>query len=423
MVVDKFLLIYVNFFNFDCSIVNFKGFLISANIKIFDTIVIRKYNFKSSYLIGFGKLIYLKKIIKMNNVNYIIFNCDLNFIQNRNLERFFSCKLLDRTDIILRIFICHAKTFESKLNIELAKLKLMLTKLVRSWTHLEKQVGGIGVKGPGEKQIEIDKRIIRSKIKNIEFKLGKTSKNRVQNRKIRISFGIPIICIVGYTNSGKSTLFNLLSNSKVFVADELFSTLDSSTKIIDLPYVGNVILIDTVGFISNLPYDIINSFRSTLEEISYSKLLLHVIDTSSNFIFERKMNIESILFKFNFSNTSVLEVYNKIDLFNFNKIFLDNLFGGFLNRVYISANNLFGIDNLMYGILKNLIFDTFIIKLKILFKDFFFYSNLCKLGFLNNEFCLNDEEWIIRILMKEMDLNYLLNKFNCSFVLFNFRNF
>jgi len=268
----------------------------------------------AKFFIGSGKLQEVQQAVADNEAQLAIFNHTLTPSQERNLERELQCRVLDRTGLILDIFAQRARTFEGKLQVELAQLRHMATRLVRGWTHLERQKGGIGLRGPGETQLETDRRLLRGRITMIESRLEKVRSQREQGRRSRQRAAIPTVSLVGYTNAGKSTLFNRITGADVYAEDQLFATLDPTMRRIELPDVGAVVMADTVGFISHLPHKLVDAFRATLEEASNSTLLLHVIDAFAD---ERLRNIEQVelvLEEIGAADLPQLRVYNKIDL-------------------------------------------------------------------------------------------------------------
>lgn len=269
---------------------------------------------KAKFFIGTGKLQELQDVVAEHQAEVVIFNHTLTPSQERNLEKELQCRVIDRTGLILDIFAQRARTFEGKLQVELAQLRHMSTRLIRGWTHLERQKGGIGLRGPGETQLETDRRLLRGRIRMIEQRLEKVRSQREQGRRSRQRASIPTVSLVGYTNAGKSTLFNRLTGSDVYVEDQLFATLDPTMRRIDLTDIGAVIFADTVGFISYLPHKLVEAFRATLEEASNSTLLLHVVDAAAE---DRLRNIEQVdlvLAEIGAAELPQLRVYNKIDL-------------------------------------------------------------------------------------------------------------
>ena len=228
--------------------------------------------------VGAGKLEEIRDAITAYEADVVLFNHALSPSQERNVERELRCRVLDRTGVILDIFAQRARTHEGKLQVELAQLEHMSTRLIRGWTHLERQKGGIGLRGPGETQLETDRRLLRERIKHIHRRLEKVRKQRDQGRRARTRADIPTVSLVGYTNAGKSTLFNRLTTSTVYAADQLFATLDPTLRRLELPDLGPVVMADTVGFIRHLPHKLVEAFRATLEETTQASILLHVVD-------------------------------------------------------------------------------------------------------------------------------------------------
>ncbi len=264
--------------------------------------------------IGSGKVEELREALQVHGAELVIFNHGLSPSQERNLERELKCRVLDRTGLILDIFAQRARTHEGKLQVELAQLEYMSTRLVRGWTHLERQKGGIGLRGPGETQLETDRRLLRARIKAIHKRLDKVRSQRSQNRRARERAEIPSVSLVGYTNAGKSTLFNALTEAKVYAADQLFATLDPTLRRLEVGDVGPVVLADTVGFIRHLPHKLVEAFQATLQEATEASLLVHVIDAADP---DRELNVEqveNVLDEIGALDVPMLKVMNKIDL-------------------------------------------------------------------------------------------------------------
>ncbi|MGL6249538.1 MAG: ribosome rescue GTPase HflX [Billgrantia desiderata] len=264
--------------------------------------------------IGSGKVEELREALQVHGAELVIFNHGLSPSQERNLERELKCRVLDRTGLILDIFAQRARTHEDKLQVELAQLEYMSTRLVRGWTHLERQKGGIGLRGPGETQLETDRRLLRARIKAIHKRLDKVRSQRSQNRRARERAEIPSVSLVGYTNAGKSTLFNALTEAKVYAADQLFATLDPTLRRLEVGDVGPVVLADTVGFIRHLPHKLVEAFQATLQEATEASLLVHVIDAADP---DRELNVEqveNVLDEIGALDVPMLKVMNKIDL-------------------------------------------------------------------------------------------------------------
>ena len=278
--------------------------------------VVKISHFKPAAIFSKQKLNDLYRLITCNNVKIVFLNCNVTPVQQKNLEKAWNVKILDRTSLILEIFSNRAATREGVLQVEMAALSYQRTRLVRAWTHLERQRGGLGfVGGPGETQIESDKRAIDSQLKSLRGQLRKVVKTRELHRKRRSKTAMPIVSLVGYTNAGKSTLFNKLTNEDVLCKDMLFATLDPTVRISKLRSGLSVIMSDTVGFISDLPTELIASFRSTLEEVLNSDVILHVRDISHPNTDSHSQDVLGILEKIGLDeNIPVLEVWNKIDL-------------------------------------------------------------------------------------------------------------
>ncbi|MBZ2190237.1 GTPase HflX [Alcanivorax sp. JB21] len=263
---------------------------------------------------GSGKVEEIAAVVSEHEADVVLFNHILSPGQERNLERALKCRVLDRTGLILDIFAQRARTHEGRLQVELAQLRHLSTRLVRGWTHLERQKGGIGLRGPGETQLETDRRLVRERIRSIEGRLTKVRSQRAQGRRARERSEIPLISLVGYTNAGKSTLFNVLTQAEVYVADKLFATLDPTLRRVRVPGVGPAILADTVGFIRHLPHRLVDAFRATLEETLGASLLLHVTDCAAEDRDRNVMAVNEVLEEISADELPVLHVYNKVDL-------------------------------------------------------------------------------------------------------------
>lgn len=326
----------------------------SAGAEVVDFMTITRYQPSPRFLIGSGKVDELRALVKAGEGDLVIFNHVLTPSQERNLERELECRVIDRTGLILDIFAQRARTHEGKLQVELAQLDHLSTRLVRGWTHLERQKGGIGLRGPGETQLETDRRLLRVRIKQITKRLEKVRSQRDQARRARRRAEIPVVSLVGYTNAGKSTLFNRLTEAAVYAADQLFATLDPTLRRIELADIGPVVLADTVGFIRHLPHKLVEAFRATLEESSQADLLLHVIDSADP---ERTSNIEQVhlvLGEIGALELPILEVYNKIDLLEDFEPQIQRDEQGVAVRVWLSARDGKGLDLLAQAIAERL---------------------------------------------------------------------
>ena len=307
------------------------------------------------YFIGTGKAEELKAQKQALDADLILVNHALSPVQERNLEQLTECRVVDRTGLILDIFAQRARSHEGKLQVELAQLKHMSTRLVRGWTHLERQRGGaIGLRGPGETQLELDRRLLGDRVKQLQKRMKKLETQRTQARRARQRNALPIVALVGYTNAGKSTLFNALTGATVYVADQLFATLDPTMRRLDGLDCGPIVLADTVGFIRDLPHDLIAAFRSTLAEARDADLLLHVIDASDPERDQHIADVETVLVEIGADDLPQVLVYNKIDLVEGLAPRLDRISGGQLPRAWVSALSRAGIDGLLRAIEERL---------------------------------------------------------------------
>ena len=319
----------------------------------------------AKFLIGSGKVEELRDQVKAIEADLVIFNHTLTPSQERNLERAFECRVLDRTGLILDIFAQRARTHEGKLQVELAQLDHMSTRLVRGWTHLERQKGGIGLRGPGETQLETDRRLLRVRIRQIKQKLEKVRGQREQARRGRKRADIPSVSLVGYTNAGKSTLFNALTTSEVYAADQLFATLDPTLRRLQLDDLGPVVLADTVGFIRHLPHKLVEAFRATLEESSNSDLLLHVIDAHEPERMAQIEQVQNVLKEIGAHELPMLEVYNKLDLLDGVEPQIQRDGDGKPVRVWLSAREGRGLELLRQAVAELLGEDLFVATLQL----------------------------------------------------------
>lgn len=266
------------------------------------------------HFIGKGKIEELRQALLEHESDVVLFGQRLSPSQERNLERELSVRVLDRNSLILDIFAQRARTFEGMLQVELAQLTHLSTRLVRGWTHLERQKGGIGLRGPGETQLETDRRLLNDRVRQLKSRLQKVRSQREQGRSQRGKSGIATVALVGYTNAGKSTLFNRLTDERVYAADQLFATLDPTLRRLELPGGGVAVLADTVGFIRDLPHELVDAFRSTLTETLEADLLLHVIDDADDESERRRDNVNEVLDGIGAGEVPELHVFNKIDL-------------------------------------------------------------------------------------------------------------
>ncbi|MFZ3205017.1 MAG: ribosome rescue GTPase HflX [Pseudomonas sp.] len=364
----------------------------------------------AKYLIGSGKVEELRDQVKTLEADLVIFNHVLTPSQERNLERVFECRVLDRTGLILDIFAQRARTHEGKLQVELAQLDHLSTRLVRGWTHLERQKGGIGLRGPGETQLETDRRLLRVRIRQIKQKLEKVRSQREQARRGRKRADIPSVSLVGYTNAGKSTLFNALTESDVYAADQLFATLDPTLRRLELDDLGPVVLADTVGFIRHLPHKLVEAFRATLEESSNSDLLLHVIDAHEP---ERDQQIEqvmAVLGEIGAHELPMLEVYNKLDLLEGVEPQIQRDADGKPQRVWLSARDGRGLPLLKQAIAELLGDDLFIATLQLPQRLARLRAQFFAVGAVQGEEHAEDGSSLLAVRLPRIELNRLVTR-------------
>lgn len=318
----------------------------SANINDVDVIVGSGKKLNAKTFVGKGKLEEIVAAKNLHGVEVVLFNHPLSPSQERNLEEALQCRVLDRTGLILDIFSQRAFTFEGKLQVEMAQLKHLSTRLVRGWTHLERQKGGIGLRGPGETQLETDRQLLGKRIKYLNNRLDKVSKQREQNRQSRKKAEVPTVSLVGYTNAGKTTLFNQLVESDIYVADQLFATLDPTLRKLQVDEHLSVILADTVGFIRHLPHDLIDAFKATLLETCEADLLIHVIDCADEEKNDKIQAVRKVLEELGADHIPQIAVFNKIDLLEIDPR-IDRDEDGVAKKVFLSSKTQLGIPLLL----------------------------------------------------------------------------
>ncbi len=382
----------------------FKELVLSSGAKIMMITTTSRQRADPRYFIGSGKAKEIAELVKQYDADLVLFNHQLAASQERNLERLIECRVLDRTGLILDIFAQRARSFEGKLQVELAQLKHLSTRLVRGWTHLERQKGGIGLRGPGETQLETDRRLLGLRIKQINKRLEKVKKQREQGRQSRQKAEIATVSLVGYTNAGKSSLFNVLSEDEVYVQDQLFATLDPTLRRVDLAKDVSVILADTVGFIRHLPHDLVNAFRSTLQETVEAQLLLHVIDSADENRDANIAEVEKVLSQIKADKVPCIQVMNKIDLTG-TKPRLDYADDGSVKRVWLSVESGEGID-----LLKQMLMDLFREKmvegkLSLAPAEARLRAKLFEIGAIRSETIDKEGRFLLQISISRRDLN------------------
>ncbi|KTC84931.1 ribosome rescue GTPase HflX [Legionella brunensis] len=334
------------------ALVEFKELALSAQAEIMTCVTGARSTPEAKYYVGLGKAEEIKQQVLAHKAELVLVNHELSPSQERNLERLLECRVVDRSGLILDIFAQRARTFEGKLQVELAQLQHLSTRLVRGWTHLERQKGGIGLRGPGETQLETDRRLLRERIKSINKRLEKVRRSRDQNRRARQKAALPTVSLVGYTNAGKSTLFNALTGEHIYAANQLFATLDPTMRKLELPGAASVILTDTVGFIRDLPHQLIEAFRATLEETQEADLLLHVIDVSDPHWRDMVFAVEQVLEELGANDIPMIQVFNKIDQQEGWDAKIDRQEDGY--KVWLSAKTGAGLDLLCQAIATQL---------------------------------------------------------------------
>ena len=334
------------------SVLEISLLVASAGGEIVEVITASRDKPQPGTFVGAGKVEELAQAVKQHKAELLVVNHAITPIQERNLERAIKCRVLDRTGLILDIFAQRAQSHEGKLQVELAQLRHLSTRLVRGWTHLERQKGGIGLRGPGETQLETDRRLIGDRIRKLKSRLAKVSAQRGLRRRAREKVPLPTVSLVGYTNAGKSTLFNRLTEASVYVQDQLFATLDTTMRRLDVPDYGEVVLSDTVGFVRDLPHTLVQAFQSTLEEVASAHVLLHVVDAAGGAHEDNVREVQKVLEEIGAQDVPQILVYNKADLVEpeFRGKALNGFDGKISEKIWVSAQDGSGLDDLLASI-------------------------------------------------------------------------
>jgi len=382
----------------------FKELVLSSGAEILTIVTTSRQRVNPKYFIGSGKAKEIAELVKQLDADIVLFNHSLAASQERNLEGVVECRVLDRTGLILDIFAQRARSFEGKLQVELAQLKHLSTRLVRGWTHLERQKGGIGLRGPGETQLETDRRLLGLRIRQINKRLDKVNKQREQGRRSRQKAEIATVSLVGYTNAGKSSLFNVLSEDHVYVQDQLFATLDPTLRRVQLSQDVAIILADTVGFIRHLPHDLVNAFRSTLQETAQAQLLLHIIDSSDENRDANIQEVDKVLAQIGADKIHCIHIMNKVDLTGV-KPRIDIAEDGRVKRIWLSVKSGDGI-NLLQQTLIDLFREQMVEGRLILSPaEARLRAKLFEAGVIRKETIDEEGQFLLQISISRRDLN------------------
>lgn len=352
---DAAVLVSVDFGESDFaeSLEELRQLVISAGMHVHASLESRRPKPDAKYFIGSGKADELSAVMQSQEIKVAVFNHDLSPSQQRNLEQLLEARVVDRTGLILDIFAQRAQSHEGKLQVELAQLEHLSTRLVRGWTHLERQKGGIGMRGgPGETQLELDRRMLRVRIKSLREKLDKLKKTRSNQRRSRQRSHVMSVSLVGYTNAGKSTLFNRLTQAKAYAADQLFATLDTTSRKLFIPEAGAIVLSDTVGFIKHLPHSLVEAFGATLEESVQADLLLHVVDCANAHRDTQIDQVNTVLHEIGADAVDQIVVFNQIDRAGLDAGIERNEYGK-ISKVRLSAKTGEGINFLQQALVEH----------------------------------------------------------------------
>lgn len=386
----------------------FRELVVSAGANPVDLITGKRDVPDAKTFIGSGKVTEIADLLSLHQTRLVIFNHALSPSQERNLERALQCRVLDRTGLILDIFAQRARTHEGKLQVELAQLQHHSTRLIRGWTHLERQKGGIGMRGPGETQLETDRRLLRARVSSIHSRLEKVRSQRQQGRRARQRSSTPTLAIVGYTNAGKSTLFNALTESEVYAANQLFATLDPTLRRKQIGDLGEVVLADTVGFIRHLPHKLVEAFQATLQEAAEADLLIHVVDCAANEREDNILEVEKVLDEIQANELPQLRVYNKIDLLDDPRPRIDRSQDGAPEAVWLSAKNASGFELLEQAISELLVEDLFSKEIRLQPADAKLRAILYELGAIQQERYEDNGDMVLNIRLQQQDFKRAL---------------
>lgn len=388
------------------SLDEFQELCRSAGVEVTAVLTAPRTRPDARFFVGSGKIDEVAEQVTTTGADMVLVSRPLSAIQERNIEKRCECRVLDRTTLILDIFALRARSHEGKLQVELAQLRHISTRLVRGWTHLERQKGGIGLRGPGETQLETDRRLIGQRIGYLKGRLDKVRQQRAQSRRKRERAQVFTVALVGYTNAGKSTLFNALTGSNVDTQDMQFATLDPTVRRLpDIP-TGNVLLVDTVGFVSNLPHELVAAFHATLQETREADLLLHVIDASDTFHQQREHDVEDVLESVGASDIPIVRVFNKIDLVE-RPVSTHLNADGQVVRIDVSALHGLGLDELKETIALRLKGGRIRAWVKLEGRHAKLRSQLFDLGAVEEEKITDEGHWLLHINLSQQDAEQL----------------
>jgi GTP-binding protein HflX len=394
----------------DADLEEFRLLAESAGAEVLDVLQTSRRVPDPRFFIGTGKVEELRGLVEHLEAELVMVDQELSPSQERNLERELQCRVVDRTGLILDIFAQRARSFEGKLQVELAQLRHLSTRLVRGWTHLERQKGGIGLRGPGETQLETDRRLLGQRISMLRKRLERVGVQRAQGRRARDKNLVPTVSLVGYTNAGKSSLFNRMTDSVVYAADQLFATLDPTLRRILLPHGGVAVLADTVGFIQRLPHELVAAFRSTLEETASAALLLHVVDAAAPGYRQRSDEVDQVLEEIGAGDVPRLLVYNKLDLMDEETARLEYGEDGQPSRVWLSARTGEGLDLLLEAIGRLLHKELVRRHVRLQPADGRLRALLYQAGGIVSEQGLEDGGWDVDLALPKADFERLLRR-------------
>ena len=401
-------LVHIDFrlqeFNEDLE--EFVELVTSSGIHAAEILTCHKKSPNPKYFIGEGKLQEIERALKQQQAELVIFNHSISASQERNLEQTLGCRVIDRVELILDIFAQRAHSYEGKLQVELAQLQHISTRLIRGWMHLERQKGGIGLRGPGETQLETDRRLIGKRIKTINTRLAKVRSQRQQGAKKRIKSAFPLVSMVGYTNTGKSTLFNRITGANVYTADKLFATLDPTLRCYTVAPDVSVILADTVGFIRHIPHNLIDAFHATLEETRQADLLLHIVDTGNNLRHTHIDQVNQVIRDIGADHVPQIEIYNKIDVHGIVPR-METGENGLPGRVWLSARTGAGINLLQLAICQFITSKLQRHRLLLPASAGKLRARLFNIGAVENEHIDENGGWIMQVNMETPRLQQL----------------